>query len=156
MKCSYCEQEMAEDAKFCPNCGKEKVVVVETTEPQAQVVENKEAITRKYGFDGALKATIFGTVSFFTMLFALFLSVFVPLFGLMSFIAGVVFAIIGIVKGARGIKDFMYANNTARVKPVATLVLGIVGVIAGAIALFYGIFVFIGIAAATMHIYNLG
>ena len=143
MKCSYCEQEMAEDAKFCPNCGKEKVVVVETTEPQAQVVENKDAITRKYGFNGALTATIFGSCSFIGYIIAMFLTVFAPALGAMLGIACTVFSILAIVKGAKAIKAFIYAKNTARVKPVATLVLGIVGVVAGAFALCYGFIFFI-------------
>lgn len=162
MKCSFCGQEMNEDNNFCPYCGKEQVIVVNAkeVEPEATQVQstvqsasNPQEISSKYGFDGALKATIFGVCSFVSFLFSLFLTILAPALGVMLSIAGVIFAVFGIVKGVRGIKDFIYAKNTANVKPVATLVLGIVGVASAACAILYGFcFVFIMLIELMLYI----
>lgn len=138
MKCSFCGQEIKSNNKFCPNCGQEHVVV--ETETQNEPMPTNVAIDKSYGFKNALTATILGACSFISIFITSFLLVIAPVVGVMFLIAGTVVAIIGIIKGVKGIKDFIFAKKQANAKPVATLVLGICGIDLGASTIIYGLF----------------
>ena len=137
MKCIHCNYEIDNNTNFCPNCGKPKTQSMDTT--TIQNLQNSE-ITKKYGFSNALTSTILGACSCFSLILSCITLFFTPSTSTVFAIAGLITSIIGIIKGVKGIKDFIYAKNTAHIKPVATLVLGICGVATAGFAIFYGFF----------------
>lgn len=97
---------------------------------------------KKYGFGGALAATIVGVIGFFFAYFALIFGAAAVAEASLVWVAvaflvvGVACSVIGLVFGIKGIRCFNEARLCG-VKPVATLVLGIVGTVASGFGLFF-------------------
>jgi hypothetical protein len=103
------------------------------------------------GFGGALTATILGDIAAafgmiaFLFIFGGFASGALLGFGIFLVIGAIVVGIIAIVKGAKSIKVFRESSP----KPIATFILGLVGIVGAALAfifLFYVVFAIILIA----------
>ena len=97
-----------------------------------------------YGFGKALASTILGHIGFFISYIALlFVATEVAAFmGFMFFLFGLPVTIIPIILGINSIKTFSRRKPPC-VRPVATLVLGIVGLAMSAFAALFELFAFL-------------
>lgn len=118
MICKHCNNEV-EEGQFCPKCGA-------PLENASEVAKTTD-IDNRYGFKGGLASTIMEASAFIFSFIAIAACAFSPAVGIILAIACITVSIIGLVKGIKAIKAFAYAKRTANAKPVATLVLGIVG-----------------------------
>ncbi len=158
MRCMKCGKELDHDGNICDECLKNGVVFEELTEivpvevvdepvPQNVNAPVKQQGDRMHGFAKALLSTIFGNLSVFLMssvLSTLSMNEIMEEAGasytvswpnILIGLHGIVLMIISMVFGVRSIKTFIADKEAGRVKPIATLVCGIIGVVASAIAI---------------------
>lgn len=115
--------------------------------------------SRKEGFGKALASTILGVIGFVFAMIAYFGCVvgaaedWVLGVGIMFMIFTCPLAIIGLVNGIRSIKVFSACKKEGKVKPIATLVLGINGVVYAALAILYVLLGIMMASALSMIIY---
>ncbi|MBQ4269186.1 MAG: hypothetical protein IJB97_06005 [Clostridia bacterium] len=126
-------------------------------QPQAQGKIPVDPGSRKFGFGKALASTILGVIAYVVMAVAMGIATgFVEQSALLSayevqelavlgiiitlavFIVGGIFAIISLILGIISIKTFFQRKKAGCVKPIPTLVLGIVGTATAASAFLYG------------------
>ena len=150
MYCKKCGKKLDYDGDLCEECrnrelvygDEEKKAEAETTsttydpfdEPpigvnpasgygnSAYVPDNGD---RMHGFGKALTAAILSEVAVVSVALGVFL-----------ILATIAMAVISLVFGIQSIKTFVADKNAGKVKPIATLVCGIAGVVAAAVALF--------------------
>lgn len=129
MYCINCGKQI-EEGTLCPECAEQRTN--ETVKPtEAPVVQNEKAMpepqNRMYGFGKALAALFTGVggviISYLTVIFAALIPTAYPLF-LMGSIA---LTVLPLIFGISSIKTFINRGRNCS-KPVATLVLGIVGI----------------------------
>ena len=157
MYCRKCGKQIDYDAPICKECEETEIYFgnPETdTQPIAETkFEEKPAPqgSRKEGFGGALTATILGSISFIISIIAMSLasvaielSLYYDVTGLVIFT--IVFTVISLgcaipsmILGIKGIRCFIKAKNQGKIKPVATLVLGIVGLVSSAMTILYAL-----------------
>ena len=123
MFCRKCGKQIDYDAPICKECEEaEKAFLSSTPTSLTEPVGDK-----REGFGGALTATIFGSIAAFIAMIA---------FGLMEQEEGISFiltfvvialSIPALILGIKGMKCFFRAKNAGRIKPIATLVCGIIG-----------------------------
>lgn len=113
---------------------------VVTAPVNAPAATPEDPTNKMYGFGKALTATILGVIGFFFSIFAFAFS----LTGMGVIIAFVLFypgaiamSVIALVFGIKSIKSFASRSKQNCAKPVATLVLGIVGLAWAATSLIY-------------------
>ncbi|MBR7185895.1 MAG: hypothetical protein IKD43_00110 [Clostridia bacterium] len=127
-------------ASICQECEAEEAI---NLQPQRQVV----AGSRKEGLKGAIIATILSIVAMIACIFAFyFVYVTILVIGLggtteILFISlgicliGLGFAIPALIFAIKAIRCYVKAKKEERIKPVATLVCGIISLVMSAIAL---------------------
>ncbi len=154
MYCRKCGKEIFYDAPICKEC--EEAELFFNFNEQPINFEQEPVGDRKEGFGKALTATILGALAFFisAIAFGVFsvlveeyysTSYYYDATAIGSIVAvGVVFSLIAtglaipaLILGIKSIKVFKLAVNEGRVKPIATLILGIVGVATSALAFLY-------------------
>lgn len=134
MFCSKCGKQIDYEATVCHECrGAEKTAesgyyyadaaTYAPTEPVAPVES-----TRMVGFGRALTATILGFVAYVLSLIGLALFV-LPVAGLVLSTMSLAMGIVSLVLGVQSIKTFKALKNGPGGSPIATLILGIVGVV---------------------------
>lgn len=162
MYCSKCGKQIDYDAEVCNECA-EQEVAARDSEPTP--TENQPTGSRKEGFGRSLASTILGAVGFILSMLAITfailaagnllieysesLGVAVPIeaYELLgesaTFITlAIVFSIFtlgvsipGMIFGIKSMKVFFKAKREGKVKPIATLVLGICGMVASICAI---------------------
>ena len=164
MFCRFCGKQIEDDSAFCSGCGakiekEEKVaepsVVEEKKETEPFFFEEEKAQPiapasnpRMEGFSRALRGAIFA----FVAMVIYFIAAEIALFAyyddeimLAVFLEGgsIALSILAIVSGAKSIATFC----RAKIKPIATLVLGIVSLAMGATFLLCEMIVFFALLA---------
>ncbi len=115
--------------------------------------------SRKEGFGKALASTILGVIGFVFAMIAYFGFVVGAAedsmlgLGITFMIFTCPFAIIALVNGIRSIKVFSACKKEGKVKPIATLVLGINGVVYAGLAILYVLLGIVMASALSMIIY---
>lgn len=160
MYCTRCGKQIDYDASICRECEAEmaaKATVTDTyaaeqvTQPVQQPVQ--PAGSRMEGFGGALRSAIFATIAVILSIVTYVLCVAdlaisstpgmegaasstgVPFLFFMLTTIGMI--IPALIKGIDAIKCFKREKSAGRLKPIATLILGIAGVSAAAYASFF-------------------
>lgn len=155
MYCRKCGKQIDYDALICKECENAEMFFG-GTEPETYV---QPVTDRKEGFGRALTATIVGSISFFLSLIAMSIAT-VALEGyangsyygysgggisaasiILSFLC-LGGAIPSLILGIKSIKCFICAKNEGLVKPVPTLVCGIIGVVMSAMTFVYVLLTF--------------
>ena len=139
MRCNNCGSEYKDDIKYCLYCGNELKV---STSEQTLRSESQESIktgdndfeARAYGRGGAIASLVLSLVSSFMVYFYSFLAIFEAVL-VISVVSGIAItlAVASIVLGARSIKAFKEMVRQCRPRPIATLILGIIGFVGGII-----------------------
>lgn len=153
MYCRKCGKEIFYDAPICKEC--EEAELFFNFNEQPINFQQEPVGDRKEGFGKALTATILGVIAVFISAIAFGVvtalieqytaNYYYDTTAIGSIVAvGVVFSLIAVglsipslILGIKSIKVFKLAVNEGRVKPIATLVLGIVGVATSALAFLY-------------------
>ncbi|MBR5140487.1 MAG: hypothetical protein IKV16_05465 [Clostridia bacterium] len=121
---------------YCNKCGKEILAGTLCDECAADAVAPIYIQDgRKLGFGKALTSTIMGNIGLVFVYIALFLGFVVPVAGWGLAILITPLVIVPLVLGIKSIKIFV-TNKHLSPKPVATLVLGIVGLSSAALSAF--------------------
>ena len=89
-----------------------------------------------HGFGKALTAAILSEVAVVFAYFGIYACIVSVALGVFLILATIAMAVISLVFGIQSIKTFVADKNAGKVKPIATLVCGIAGVVAAAVALF--------------------
>ncbi len=161
--CRFCGNELADDSVFCSACGTKVAQEVKKEESEAPTEQFQGQYSYGYssapveqkpsGVYGLGKAIAGAVCAFISFIFAMATEVMwfaTDDYGYndLNFdqsIAGATVAlsviamaigVVGIVLGAKSINNFKYAKNTWGTKPIATLVLGIVGLAYSIISVF--------------------
>ncbi|MBR2988204.1 MAG: hypothetical protein IKC64_00600 [Clostridia bacterium] len=164
MYCRRCGRRMDYDAPICKECEEElnsaraRVSVTPTQDEQnaRPIYTNAPAGDAKEGFGKALAATIMGGISIFVFIISIALMYEVSVaylnsiaygdtgiyfaglsVGFVLLLASLGLAIPSLIMGIQSIKCFVNAKKEGRVKPVGTLVCGIIGLASSAITLSY-------------------
>ena len=109
-----------------------------------------EPNNRMYGFGKALASAIISELSFVVPYIGVIVAAFQPAVGIMLWLLSLPMVIISFIFGIQSIKVFM-ARRSSCVKPIPTLVVGIVGLATAAFAMFFAfveLIVLIAFAAA--------
>lgn len=156
MYCKYCGKQTENQDGVCNECKEKNNRQTDdffsdapsqnyTYEQQAKPVQN--FYDKKFGFGQALTSTILGVVGYIFVFIALEVIAILESYG-SDITAGIVFfvlslpmGIISLVYGIASIKRFKEASSHG-VKPIATLILGIVGTVAGGLTLLFAFIVF--------------
>ncbi len=161
MYCKKCGKKLDYDGDLCEECrnrelvygDEEKKAETETTsttydpfdEPSvgvnpasgngnaAYVPDNGD---RMHGFGKALTAAILSEVAVVFAYLGVYACILSVALGVFLILATIAMAVISLVFGIQSIKTFVADKNAGKVKPIATLVCGIAGVVAAAVALF--------------------
>ena len=89
-----------------------------------------------HGFGKALTAAILSEVAVVFAYLGIYACILSVALGVFLILATIAMAVISLVFGIQSIKTFVADKNAGKVKPIATLVCGIAGVVAAAVALF--------------------
>lgn len=153
MYCRKCGKEIFYESPICKEC--EEAELFFNFNEQPINFQQEPVGDRKEGFGKALTATILGAIAVFISAIAFGVvtalieqytaNYYYDTTAIGSIVAvGVVFSLIAtglaipaLILGIKSIKVFKLAVNEGRVKPIATLVLGIVGVATSALAFLY-------------------
>ena len=150
MYCNKCGKEI-ESGNLCAECAAPKVTVNEVKEEyffaDEYVKIPSDSNNRMYGFGKALTSTILSFFGFIFAYVALICSTWASETALVFVFLALPLLIIPIVFGGVSIKAFVSRKNSGCVKPVPTLVLGIVGLSIGCFSMIFEIIAFF-IAAA--------
>ena len=162
MYCRKCGKQMDYDAPVCKEC-EEMANFFGNGAPIAPTPEKPAPVgSRMEGFGKALTSTIIGVVSFIVVLIAMVLitaaitedAVYDSYYGYYysysnaSSMVGVCTAlsliccgavVVALIFGIQSIKCFIAAKRSGAVKPIATLILGIVGVVMSALTFLYAL-----------------
>lgn len=136
MYCTKCGKEIEGNAVLCDDCLNAELVFEEENSQSVQsapVEEPKEG-DRMLGFKKALLSTILGGVSFLFADLSFSLLKVIAACGVFCGLS-VALAIPSLVLGIQSVKVFIKAREENKVKPIATLVCGLVGIVNSAIAL---------------------
>ena len=155
MYCRKCGKEIDYEAEYCKECQKtnayyEKmaegieltdVVTYEAALKQEQEEELAAKGSRMEGFWIALSSVIVGCVAYILLIVSVSYLALEATAGTTLMLMTLGACIYSLVMGIRSVKCFNAQKEAGKVKPVATLVLGIVGIVIGAGMLFItGIF----------------
>lgn len=121
---------------YCNKCGKEILAGTLCDECATPITPLYLQNGKKLGFGKALTSTIMGDVGMFLVYIALVLSLAEPVAGLVLALFCIPLVIIPLVLGIKSIKTFA-VNKHLSPRPVATLVLGIIGLSTSAFAAFF-------------------
>ena len=101
----------------------------------------------KFGLGKAIGSLVMSNVAVFLTYFSIFAAIASPGFAMFLLFASLPLAIISLVQGIKSIKAFTSRSRAGYKKPVATLVLGIIGLATAALALLLFIIYFFMIVA---------
>ena len=142
MFCSKCGKKIDDRLIVCNECARAENSFFDAAQLNntyvAEPMPEKPKGSRMVGFGGALTATILGDIAAaFGMIAFLFSGGFASgdLLGVCAFFAigAIVMGIIAIVKGVKSIKVFRESTP----KPIATLILGLAGIVGAALAFIF-------------------
>ena len=181
MYCKKCGKQLDYDGDICKECqeaetyfGSTQEQPVETpvtTEPTTQPV-SQEA-DKKFGFGTALASTIMGAIAYFIMAIASGIPLGVieaieeaglytaeiseiAMAGIavtmVFWVIGVGLSIPALIMGIKSIKCFVARKKAGYVKPIPTLVLGLIGLIASATAILFALSALALVAALAMYL----
>ena len=153
MFCSKCGKQIDYNSTVCNECARAENSFFDASQqyntyPQPPIVEptpEPKKGSRMVGFGDALTATILGDIAAtfgmipFLFIFGGVASGAILGFGIFFVIGAIVMGVIAIVKGAKSIKVFRESSP----KPIATFILGLIGIVGSALAfilLFYVVF----------------
>ena len=169
MYCRKCGKQINYDAPYCLECQEMEALFITPEEEQAKQRAQESAYTaaptyhpapqplqgnRKEGFGKALASTILATVSYFLVFISLGVLGALDSYSYYSYsynsdVIGVAYvfllmsigtAVPALIMGIQSMKCFFRQKREGKVKPVATLVLGIVGMATSACTLTMGMF----------------
>ena len=166
MYCNKCGQEIDPNVGHCTNCEQNETFFSEPaptqtpnsgTQPNAQTPKPEQPGDKKFGFGKALTSTILGVIAYVVMSIATgialgFLENVVEFdfsdaayFATIGIVITMVFFVIAgalaigsIILGIISIRTFIQRKKEGYVKPLPTLILGIIGTAAAAAAFAYG------------------
>ena len=155
MYCNKCGNYFEGDSRICPNCQKAETEASFNKSTDYSTTESTNAYTmsanntalpdpnnRMFGFAKALTSTILGFIGFVWFYISLIIAAFDGATGFVLLFLGAVTFVLPIIFGAISIKTFKDRKDTC-VKPIPTLVLGIVGLAWGSLAAFFAFLTFI-------------
>ncbi len=162
MYCRKCGKEIDYDSPLCKECEEQEVFFSDATQVEpVEVKTEPEQIkaeptlgSRKEGFSIALASTILGSIAYIFSMVALgiasaavdeltygygYSSVAETIAGVAIFFSLICLgaAIPGLIMGIKSIRCFFTEKNEGRVKPIPTLILGIVGVAMSGLTMFF-------------------
>ena len=91
---------------------------------------------RMHGFGKALTSAILGDVGVVLAYFGIYASIFSVGLGIFLILGSIALAVLGLVFGIQSVQTFIADKNAGRVKPIATLVCGIIGIVGSAVTAF--------------------
>lgn len=175
MYCRKCGKQIDYDSPICKECQEELIHSISQVEPKVEVkevVQPQQAQkpqpqgSRMEGFGKALTSTILGVVSYVLVLFAFIFIVAggaardatmydeyayssaTSMFslGIVCMMISIGLAITSLILGIKSIKCFIKQKKEGKVKPIATLILGITGVAGSGLTFFFGFLALIATA----------
>ena len=172
MYCSKCGKQIDYESTVCAECVAKMANKAGESAPSADVApvvaaapevthviaaSAPQANTRMLGFGKALASTILSFASIFLVIFSL-VSIATFLFGLGIFLllASIAAIVISIIFGIKSIKTFIVAKKAGTGTPVATLVLGINGLVTAAFSALYVIIFGFAVVVATIALLGSG
>lgn len=152
MYCKKCGKLLPGEADLCRDCFDQANKAAQQTPyygrpPVVAVPVDRD--NRMYGFGKALASTIMSESAFFALLFSFFFFLEMVvieggpievMIGFISYLAVVALIVIALILGIKSIGTYSRRSREGCAKPVATLVLGIIGVVGSALALFYALY----------------
>ena len=147
MFCTKCGKQIDYNSTVCNECARAENSFFDASQqyntyPQPPIVEptpESKKSSRMVGFGGALTSAILGEIAAtfgmipFLFIFGGVASGAILGFGIFLVIGAIVMGIIAIVKGAKSIKVFRESSP----KPIATFILGLVGIVGAALAFIF-------------------
>jgi hypothetical protein len=141
MYCKKCGTYIDGESELCPACKAQEdfnfdnnTTVVDNT---PNYTEQEKYNDRRAGLKGSIISTIFGEVGFSLVYIAMIVVALEPVVSLFFMLASIPFTIIALIKGINCIKLFKRHCKEGRSKPIATLVLGINGVVMAGLSLVF-------------------
>ena len=147
MYCKYCGKPTDNQDGVCQDCliGKQKQEDNFFDEPPTNInyanQQSPEEINKRFGFGPALASTILGSIGYVVAIIILeTLAIFIEYHEDFSSLIAVsilclAMGVVSLILGIKSIQRFKTAKNKG-VKPIPTLILGIVGVVSAAVTLF--------------------
>ena len=145
--CVRCGKKLDDDSGLCEDCRKQQqnqtteIAHSEVTADQVTATE-EQTVGRMEGFGRALTSVILSAVGVVVALIFFFLACSGSGFALFMLFCALAPQIISLVLGIKSIKVFNRNKQEGRAKPVATLVLGIVGTVKSAVGMYIWIVFF--------------
>lgn len=154
MYCTKCGKWTGDNATLCKDCQAAADMAAATARAAQEAppftgdlnallrsgaIAPADPENKMFGFGRALASTIVGTIGFIVSYMAMIIGIFNEETGIALVIIGAVLGMIALVDGVVSIAIFRARCALKCSKPVATLVLGIVGLVSAALALLFAI-----------------
>ena len=159
MYCRNCGKEIDYVAPICKECEEKERLLRGLAASKAQAEKPAQTGDRKEGFSKALASTIIGAVAFFISMVVMVMLLaaaeefqYYDVSGITTTCTVLSVLTLGgsipaLIFGIKSIKCFINAKNEGRIKPIPTLVCGIVGVVLSGLTILYSLLAFVLCAA---------
>lgn len=149
MYCRYCGAKLEDGADMCDACYEKKYGKITPAESRLDMSQE--------GRGAAIASIVLAVVGLFSMLIGIAL-IASEIYGLVVFLGLVSLAttVVSVIMSVRGIKAFIKACKEKAVKPIASLVCGIVGLNFSVVSVIYWIVIFIVLMLAIIVAANGG
>ena len=153
MYCKYCGKPTENPSAVCDECLNKSVNPEQVYAPVPPIVTPAPTVSKSYRLGPAIVSTVLGTIGYIVSIVPMYYIEIFATIGLdYSTIIALAFlslamGIVSLVMGIVAINGFKAAKRQG-VKPVVTLVFGIVGVVSAAITLFIWVVFFFGLVLA--------
>ena len=141
MYCKKCGTYIDGESELCPACQAQEDFNfnnnTNVTNNEPIYTEEEKSKDRRAGLSTAITGCVFGAVSSFLVGIGMGLIEVAPAVGIIFSLIAVVFSVLALVKGIQSIKTFINFSKQGKAKPIATLIVGIGGVVWAALDLYF-------------------
>ena len=130
MYCKKCGKFTYNQDGLCEDCKtKESVNTTNNVDTPPVYTEEEKSADRRLGLGGAIASAVMGFVAFIISYISIFLSALIPVLSLILMVAVIVLGILSLTKGIKSITIFIKNGKEKRARPIATLIVGIGGIV---------------------------
>ena len=138
MYCKKCGTYIDGEETLCPACQAQEdfnnTTVVDVTPVYTEEAKSKD---RRAGLAGAIVSAVLGVLGFIFAYIGLIFAGYLPIVTIVFIITAIPLSIVALVKGISSIKLFKRHCKEGKAKPIATLIVGIGGVVWAALDLYF-------------------
>lgn len=149
MYCKKCGKFTDNQDGLCEDCKTKESVnttnnvdTLNTVDTPPVYTEEQKSADRRLGLGGAIASAVMGFVAFIISYISIFLSALIPVLSLFLMVAVIVLGIISLTKGIKSITIFIKNGKEKRARPIATLIVGIGGIVFSGFAFLFTIISF--------------